>query len=210
MKQLEVNFVEVDKAGSGLDDAGLFDSATRQPVDNLLWSDTGYRPDVSFLMAYTEDCILIKYTVTEDEMKADYHHINDPVYRDSCVEFFVSFNNEPAYYNLEFNAMGTVLAAFGSSRDSRDWIAPAVLQQIETSASQHDLNGQVRWELAIKIPFSVFTFHNISLLKGIPCKGNFYKCGDDLPQPHFLSWNPIDLPSPDFHQPRFFGEIAFV
>ncbi|WP_449033796.1 carbohydrate-binding family 9-like protein, partial [Prevotella sp.] len=27
---------------------------------------------------------------------------------------------------------------------------------------------------------------------------------------HFLSWNPIDLPAPDFHRPDFFGEIRFL
>ena len=37
----------------------------------------------------------------------------------------------------------------------------------------------------------------------------FYKCGDKLQTPHFLSWNPIDLPKPDFHCPAFFGLLQF-
>ena len=37
--------------------------------------------------------------------------------------------------------------------------------------------------------------------------GNFYKCADDTEFPHFVSWSPIDLPSPNFHCPEFFGEI---
>ena len=40
-------------------------------------------------------------------------------------------------------------------------------------------------------------------------KGNFYKCGDMLSKPHFLSWNPIDTPSPDFHVPASFGLLTF-
>jgi hypothetical protein len=36
---------------------------------------------------------------------------------------------------------------------------------------------------------------------------NFYKCGDETPEPHFLSWNPIDLPKPNFHVPQFFGQL---
>lgn len=32
---------------------------------------------------------------------------------------------------------------------------------------------------------------------------------DQLSSPHYLSWQPVDTPSPDFHQPRFFGECHF-
>ncbi|MNL73189.1 hypothetical protein D3C87_1986170 [compost metagenome] len=40
-------------------------------------------------------------------------------------------------------------------------------------------------------------------------KGNFYKCGDKLEQPHYLSWSPIHLPHPQFHAIDFFGNINF-
>ena len=46
-------------------------------------------------------------------------------------------------------------------------------------------------------------------LKGKTLRANFYKCGDKLQQMHFLSWNPIDVPKPDFHRPDFFGEVTF-
>ena len=35
------------------------------------------------------------------------------------------------------------------------------------------------------------------------------KCGDDTAVPHFLSWNPIGAPRPNFHTPEYFGEIHF-
>jgi hypothetical protein len=40
--------------------------------------------------------------------------------------------------------------------------------------------------------------------------GNFYKCADDTAFKHYLSWNPILTPNPDFHRPEFFGELRFV
>jgi Carbohydrate-binding family 9 len=46
-------------------------------------------------------------------------------------------------------------------------------------------------------------------MEGKKCKANFYKCGDKLAQPHFLAWNRIETPEPDFHQPAFFGDIEF-
>ena len=55
------------------------------------------------------------------------------------------------------------------------------------------------------IPVSTFFLHKISGLGGRYLRANFYKCGDLLSKPHFLSWQPITLPKPDFHQPSFFG-----
>lgn len=214
MKRLAVNFVSTDVAEMGrADSAKLFGKTTPQAIDNLLWSDSGYKPAVSFLMAYTADSILLRYNVAESSFKADYHRINEPVYKDSCVEFFIAFNNEPSYYNLEFNALGTVLAGFGRDNVNRLLLDSSVISQIQSHSSIGHPGipgGVINWELTLKIPFSVFFLHQVSSLQNISCRGNFYKCGDDLPQPHFLSWNPVTHPFPNFHLPDFFGEITFV
>ena len=39
--------------------------------------------------------------------------------------------------------------------------------------------------------------------------GNFYKCGDETVQPHYYSWNPVELVDPDFHRSEFFGKLYF-
>ena len=52
--------------------------------------------------------------------------------------------------------------------------------------------------------------HGATLLDGRTMRANFYKCGDLLPRPHFLSWNAISLPRPDFHCPEFFGTLRFM
>lgn len=46
-------------------------------------------------------------------------------------------------------------------------------------------------------------------MDGQTIKANFYKCGDELQTPHFLSWNPINIEKPDFHRPDFFGSLEF-
>ena len=51
---------------------------------------------------------------------------------------------------------------------------------------------------------------SIESLKGVCATANFYKCGDDLPEPHFVSWNKIEAPTPNFHLPKYFGEIEFI
>ena len=40
-------------------------------------------------------------------------------------------------------------------------------------------------------------------------KVNFYKCGDLLPEPHFICWNKVETTDPDFHQPDFFAPVVF-
>jgi hypothetical protein len=69
--------------------------------------------------------------------------------------------------------------------------------------------GDIHWELTVAIPVDVFTHHEVSSLEGRKCEGNFYKCGDELEEPHFVSWTHIESPQPDFHLPQFFGSLIF-
>ena len=69
--------------------------------------------------------------------------------------------------------------------------------------------GECTWEVALVIPYTVFIKHRITSLDGQTIKANFYKCGDELQTPHFLSWNPINIEKPDFHRPDFFGSLEF-
>ena len=57
------------------------------------------------------------------------------------------------------------------------------------------------------IPAECYFHHQITDLSGMTIRANFYKCGDKLQQPHFLSWNPISTPRPNFHVPQFFGTL---
>ena len=47
-------------------------------------------------------------------------------------------------------------------------------------------------------------------LKGKTFRANFYKCGDMLSVPHYVTWNPVGTPKPDYHRPEYFGELKFV
>jgi hypothetical protein len=69
--------------------------------------------------------------------------------------------------------------------------------------------GQQEWSLTVAIPVSVFIWHTVENLEGREFGANFYKCGDGLTQPHYLSWNPVLSAEPDFHRPESFGIIGF-
>jgi hypothetical protein len=176
------------------------------------WPGEGIKPEVEFKMVYGDDAIFLKFNVKEKYLRATYKQINEPVYRDSCVEFFIGFEEYGAYYNFEFNALGTPLAGYGINNKERELLEVSLINGIKSIAGIKITDGNTlpfNWELTIVIPFNVFYKHHISTLRGVNCTGNFYKCGDHLPEPHFLCWNNIIADKPNFHLPQYFGNIIF-
>ena len=55
----------------------------------------------------------------------------------------------------------------------------------------------------------VLVFNKIEDLSGLEAKGNFYKCGDKLENPHYLSWEPVRTPDPNFHLPSISASSLF-
>ena len=185
-------------------------------VENTNWPEEfPYCPKMQFGIAHTGEEFLIHYCVEEQSVRAVAQNDNDNVWEDSCAEFFISPAADGLYYNIECNCAGTLLLGVGEGRNNRQLATPEITQQIDRWASlgrtPFDTRDQpTRWELALRIPYTVFFRHNITSLDGLTLKGNFYKCGDKLPVPHFISWNPIGTPTPDFHCPQFFGKLEII
>lgn len=173
------------------------------------WPQYGTDAHASFCVAYNEQGILLQYQVIEQNIRAVHTTVNAPVYEDSCVEFFIAPDNQ-GYYNFEFNCIGTTLAAYGMDKQHRMFLPVSPIQSIRTeSRINQTAGGLYQWELSVHIPFTVFQHHPAVQWSGLQCRANFYKCGDALPLPHFLSWTHIDAPAPDFHLPQFFGTLHF-
>lgn len=160
-----------------------------QPLDVVNWKDYPYKPEVSFRIAHTGREILLHYKVKEASVRAVASGDNGRVWEDACVEFFVSPEGDDRYYNFECNCAGRLLIQGGAVNERR----PTASQEV----------------LAMVIPVSAFFQHSVGSLDGKTMKGNFYKCGDKLQTPHFLSWSPIGLERPMFHCPAFFGTLSF-
>ena len=121
---------------------------------------------------------------------------NGPVWEDACVEFFSIPAGDGVYYNMECNCVGRLLIGAGAGRSNRQHAPQEVLDKVQrwSSLGQEDFEeriGDCSWEVALVIPYSAFFMHNITSLDGKAIRANFYKCGDKLQTPHFLSWNPI-------------------
>ncbi len=181
-----------------------------QPIMQVNWEEFPYKPEVYFQVAHDNQRIFIHYSVQEEFLKAQYVRINEAVWEDSCVEFFVSFDGNVSYYNIEFNILGTGLIGVGSRiKKERTRLDPEVIAKIQSTTTVVNAGGRKKWNIILVIPTDVFVNDKIECLEGITAHGNLYKCGDGLPTPHFLSWNKIEHATPNFHLPDFFGEIQF-
>jgi hypothetical protein len=212
MNQLSIPFLQHTASNDNLPViAALLDRLEKHRLSFAPWKAYPYKPEVEFSIAHSAECLLIKFYVKEKEIRALNTQYNSPVYEDSCVECFISFDADTAYYNLEINCTGTILLAYGHGRSDRNYITEQKLKKIGRQVLiTHDTEtGLISWELTVVLPIEVFAHHSIASLTGRKCRGNFYKCGDLLAQPHFLSWNDIKSEAPDFHLPEFFGRLEF-
>lgn len=185
-----------------------------QSIDTVNWATYPYQPEVKFRIAHSQNAILLHFKVNEKSVRAKYGEDNGSVWTDSCVEFFSIPAGDGIYYNLECNCIGTVLVGAGPARNGREHAPEAIIARIDRWASLgrspfEERIGDTEWEVALVIPYSVFFKHQLVSLDGCEVKANFYKCGDELQTPHFLSWNPIQIENPDFHRPDFFGTLSF-
>jgi hypothetical protein len=209
---LSIPYLHLDSENSQMEEvSSKLELFAMIPIATAPWKAYPYTPAVKFAIAHSGDALLVKYKVRENSILAVHRKINQAVYKDACVELFIAFDDN-GYYNLEFNCVGNCLAAYGPDRHSRQFLPVYLIKElgIKSSINTRSEDGQVDWELSLKIPLSVFYKHEISSLDGRDCRLNLYKCGDDLPEPHFLTWSNIISEEPDFHLPQFFGAATFA
>ena len=188
---------------------------TYTSIENVNWPEAfPYKPKVEFAAAHTGDALLLHYRVEEQSVRAVAVKDHEHIWEDSCVEFFIMPAADGFYYNLECNCTGKLLVAVGKDRNERTPAPSEVMQNIDRWASlgtePFDTRQEsTKWELALRVPITTFFIHKFNGFDSLAAKGNAYKCGDCLPVPHFISWNPIRTVNPDFHRPDFFGQINF-
>ncbi len=175
-------------------------------IDYQNWSnDYPYKPKAKFRIAHATNQIVLQYDIEEDNIRALVTQDNDCVWEDSCCEFFIAPESDSLYYNIECNCIGTLLIGVGKGRDNRELAPKEYLEKVNrwTSLKRQAIplkRGKYHWQIALVIPLQTFFKHNIDSMIGSKVLCNFYKCGDKLIKPHFLSWSPAKSPTPNFHQ----------
>jgi len=186
--------------------------AHREYIDTVNWKEYSYKPIVAVDIARGRDNLYLRYFVRGNSLKANYTEDGSPVHKDSCVEFFMKRPESAYYMNFEFNCIGTCDASYRKSREDKTPLTPEAYSAVRRYSSLplksfDEQTGIHSWELLVSIPFTLMGLNPNKLPEKI--LANFYKCADETLFPHYLSWNPIDLPKPNFHCPQFFGELYF-
>lgn len=175
-------------------------------LDRHLWSDVrSIVPQAQ--AAWDEEGLYVRLAVTEPDILQRFTGPLDPVCQDSCLEFF--FCPQPdgdRYFNFEVNPNGALYVGYGKPGGNRCRLYRENLGEILQVTPFSQPGG---WGVELKIPVSFVRIFvpEFSLLSGSILRANFYKCGDETVQPHFIAWNPVDLPNPCFHCPEFFGQL---
>jgi len=216
MKHLNVKRIQAEKV-TAKDVPALFEKKgiVYNQISTVNWAkEFPYCPDVRFAIATCEDAILVHYKVKERSVRAAATQDHGKVWEDSCVEFFSCPAGDGVYYNVECSCIGKLLIAAGSDRNVRESAPAEVMASVDRWATLGNEPFETRdeeteWEVALRIPLTFYFRHDIQSLSGKTITANFYKCGDKLPVPHFVSWNPILIENPDFHRPDFFGNLVF-
>ena len=186
----------------------------RERIGCLNWPDAfPYAPEASFEIAHSGAELHLTFRVEEQAVRAVCAADGGRAWEDSCVEFFFAPRPEDGvYYNLECTCIGKLLLCRGTGRHGREPLPEVLLQGIRRADT---LGGEpfglreerTAWEVRLDIPAATF---GLERFDGLQARGTFYKCGDKLPVPHYLSWAPVGTPRPDFHRPEFFEDIVFV
>ncbi len=195
-------------AGTVAADVVDWSTVPAAPIDNFFWYE-GHSPKTTAQLVYVTDFgFILHMTCAEVNPKAIYHNYNEPVYTDSCMEFFCDWLGDGRYINMEMNSLGTLLSCIGPDRYDRTPIAD--LSGGEIFPVKGEI-GNGTWSVTAEIPTSllckILDVDSIPFGSGYTFRGNFYKCGDETAVLHYGMWNPIGTEKADFHRPEYFGTL---
>ncbi len=170
-----------------------------------------YRPPTWAKLAVVGDDLTARLLCFEAEPRVTYTRRDEPMYKDSCLEFFCApLPGRDEYLNVECNASGAFLCEFGPDREGRRLVADLTGYSPRVTAFR-DCVGGLCWGVTVRL-----SRRFIAKLYGVSeaeitfasVRANFYKCGDDCAVPHYLALNPVTTLPPGFHNPACFATFA--
>lgn len=176
------------------------------PIDVFQWEDEKkYRPRCFAKMCFVKnEGVYVLLMCGEKNPMSVYAETDEPVYKDSCLEVFLSLGAE-GYINIETNSLGAYLSEFGEKRENRRYLKELTKEKpIVTPLKDKEMWGNEIF-LSEKLLCDIYSSFN-GVCSGI-FRGNFYKCGDETDAVHYGSFSPMGSFSLGFHNPDFFAKI---
>lgn len=186
------------------------------PVKNFMGSEPEHRPNVLAKIAYDKEAVYVIFRVEDRYVRCVRTNYQDPVCKDSAVEFFFSPSNDVSkgYFNLEINCGGTALFKFRSLEKGTVLIPEQEFMKIEIAHSLPriifpEIKNEIIWTIEMRIPVDILKkYYTVtSPAPGVKWRANLYKIADESSHPHYLTWSRVNFPEPNFHLPEFFGTL---
>ena len=182
-----------------------------EEIPRVELTHTGWLKEVP-ISAWAQLChdgehLYVRMEAAEFDIRATLTGLLDQVCNDSCLEFFFAPDGEDhRYFNFELNPLGTLYLGFGGPRATR---VRQIVKKPEELFAPKPFPTESGWGIEYRVPaeFIARYFPGYTLSGKAAC--NFYKCGDDTAHPHYLSWNPMTSPTPDYHRREDFGTLIF-
>lgn len=188
-------------------------------INHYMGAIPKFKPETEAKMMYDDEHLYLLFRVQDNYVRCVVQEYNGPVWKDACVEFFFAPDvlYPERYFNLEINGTGIPLMRYNTlPRKEYRLVDTTDLKKIEIAHSlpaalKKEINEPVIWTIEFRIPLSLLEkYADITHpKKGIHWKANFYKTADEGSNPHWITWSLINNPTPDFHRPRFFGNLQF-
>lgn len=180
-------------------------------IGNFVWNDAP-NPKANARMGYDDKAFYVYMEAVEPYIRAMQTEQNGPVYTDSCLELYLMpAASSSMYFNIEINPIGTMFFSVGEQRDGRILITDVTGADLGIRTCTEPLaQGGYRWSVSYALTYELIQTYipQFEMSSRMRMKGNFYKCGNGLPVPHWGTWAPVNTPKPDFHRPEWFGTFV--
>jgi hypothetical protein len=200
----------------------IWEQAETLEIQHFRPESSDHRPHTSARLLHDARGIHCIFRVQDRYVRCLRTEYHDPVWKDSCVEFFAQPKPDRGYFNFEFNCGAAFLCCHITNPERtpdgfKEFVkVPANLGrmiQAGSSLSQRidpEITEPMVWALRFFIPFALFEHYlgPLGVVTGQVWRGNFFKCAEDNSHPHWASWSPVD--EFNFHRPNCFGTIQFT
>ncbi len=175
-------------------------------------ADVPYRPKTYCKIGLIGNSIVAYLKSYEEKPRAIYENRDDPIYKDSCLEFFIKpLEKFSEYINVECNSKGAFLCEIGEGKHDRRLLAiVSKLSPLVEAFFGEDANGSywgVKIEITEELLKDAFKVADVNY-SVVEC--NFYKCGDNCETPHYLAFSPVTKLPPGFHNPECFAKFKKI
>jgi len=199
-----------------------WDRAPALAVDCFRPESSPHRPRTRVKLMRDGQALWGFFDVQDRYVRCRHTRFQAPVYKDSCVEFFVQPHPDSGYFNFEFNCGGALLASYitDATRTAEGFqayrqLTPEEGQRVGVWPSMPpvvdpEIAAPRTWKLVFRVPFDLLAQYAgpLRVDEGATWRANFFKCGDETSHPHWAAWCPVD--ALNFHLPRCFGYLRFV